>query len=58
MIVLLPDEMLEIQKEVNHYRKWDGLKPYIPDDAPEDIKEKYKLLTEYFTKAYADASEI
>lgn len=50
--------MLEIQNEVNRYRKWDGLKPYIPDDAPEDIKSKYKMLTEYFAKAYADASEI
>lgn len=58
MIVLLPNEMLEIQNEVKLYIKWDGLKPYIPSDAPENIKAKYKILTEYFAKAYADASEI
>lgn len=58
MIVLLPKEMLKIEDEVNRYLKWDGIRPYIPDDAPDEIKVKNQMLTEYLEKAYADASEI
>lgn len=56
MIVLLPKEMLEIEDEVDRYLKWDGIRPYIPDDAPDEIKEKNKILMEYFAKVYEDAS--
>ena len=58
MIVLLPKEMLEIEDEVDRYLKWDGIRLYIPDDALDEIKEKNKILMEYFAKAYADASEM
>ncbi len=50
--------MLKIEDEVNHYLKWDGIRPYIPDDAPDEIKAKNQMLTEYLEKAYADVSEI
>ena len=48
--------MLEIEDEVDRYLKWDGIRPYIPDDAPDEIKEKNKILMEYFAKVYEDAS--
>ena len=58
MIVLLPKEMLKMEREVNRYLKWDGIRPYIPDDAPYEIKLKNQILIEYLEKAFADMSEM
>lgn len=58
MIIIFPKDILEIEKEVNLYKKWDGIRPYIPDDAPDDIKRKYKILVEYISKATQEVSEI
>lgn len=58
MIIIFPNDILEIEKEINPYKKLDGIRPYIPDDAPDDIKRKYKILVEYVSKAVREASEI
>ena len=57
MRILFPKEIIEMQEEVTPYMRWNG-KAYVSDDAPEDIKEKYKKIIEYASKVYSDASEM
>lgn len=57
MRLLFPQEIVKMQEEITPYMRWNG-KAYISDDAPEGIKEKYKKVIEYASKAYSNSVEI
>jgi hypothetical protein len=49
------DEMLKLAEEVKPYMAFDPERwSYLRDDAPEDIKEKYKRLKQILKKAIPD----